>query len=223
VDIIMSLPDDNEIVGLINETGAAYVAGLTLEDLQADNLLTHAASARTYGGVLFDMAYANTYNQLNTFSKLLEVNETLVRKLGFEKFLSEQKDLKKRYEASKEVKDSVDQIVVELLNSSNDYIQEHGSASDISLVFAGATTKSLYVMSSVTLFAMNNDKLVKLLEKQRERVSAAYSILEKSGDDPEVKKMAEAIKPILDMYSGNQPFDETTVEKMRELTSFVLQ
>ena len=95
VDIIMSLPDDSEIVGLINETGAAYVAGLTLEDVQAENLLTRAASARTYGGVLFDMAYANTYNQLNTFSKLLEVNETLVRKLGFEKFLSEQKDLKK--------------------------------------------------------------------------------------------------------------------------------
>jgi len=64
-------------------------------------LLTRAENAKAYGGVLFDMAYASTYNQTNTFSKLLDLNENLVRKLGFTDFLKQQQDYKKRYIASR--------------------------------------------------------------------------------------------------------------------------
>lgn len=222
VDIIMALPDNQETVNLINETGAAYIGGLTLEDVETNNLLTRAASAKTYGGVLFDMAYANTYNQVNTFSKLLAVNESLVRKLGFEDFLAEQKAYQDRYLANKDNRDSVDHIVAELLNSSNQYIQKHGSATDISLVFAGATTKSLFVMASVTLFAMNNDKLVDLMKKQKDRIAAAYNILTMTGEDAEVQKMAEAIKPIMDIYAA-ESFSIDSVDKIREMTSFVME
>jgi len=223
VELIMALPDNQETVNLINETGAAYIAGLTLEDIQTDNLLTRAANARTYGGVLFDMAYANTYNQVNTFSKLLDINETLVRKLGFEEFINQQKELEKRYVDNRDNRDSVDQIVSELLASSNEYIQKHGSPSDISLVFAGATTKSLYVISNVTIFAMNNDKLVDLMKNQKDRIESAVKILEMSGEDTEVKKMAEAIKPVMDLYSETETFDLAAVEKIRDMTSFIMQ
>lgn len=223
VGIIMSLPDNQETVDLINETGAAYVAGLTLEDLQTENLLTRAASAKAYGGVLFDMAYANTYNQVNTLSKLLDLNESLVRKLGFESFIEEQKGYRERYLENKDNKDSVDQIVAELLSSSNDYIHKNGSSSDISLVFAAATTKSLYVISNVTLLAMNNDKLVVLMENQEDRIQSAYKILEMSDDDQEVKKMAESIRPIIGVYSGSDSFDLAAIEKIRDMTGSVVR
>lgn len=223
VEIIMALPDNQETVKLINETGAAYIAGLTLENIIADNILTRASTAKAYGGVLFDMAYANTYNQVNTFSKLLDINESLVRKLGFEEFLNQNKELKKRYQDNKDDQAAVDQIVGELMSKSNDYIQENGSASDISLVFAGATTKSLFVISNITLFAMNNDKLVDLMKNQKSRIESAYKILQLSGDSGEVKKMAEALKPIMEIYDSADPFNENTVEKIRQLTSFVME
>jgi hypothetical protein len=223
VDIIMALPDNQETVNLINETGAAYVAGLTLEDINTDNLLTRAASAKAYGGVLFDLAYANTYNQVNTFSKLMEINQELVRKLGFESFINELKGYQDRYLENKENRDSVDQIVAEMLNASNEFIQENGSATDISLVFAGATTKSLYVISSVTLLAMNNEKLVDLMKNQGNRVESAYKILNMAGEDQEVKKMAESMDPVRKVYDNSGSFDLESVEKIREMTSFVVQ
>lgn len=222
VELIMALPDNQETVDLINETGAAYIAGLTLENVQTENLLTRAESAKAYGGVLFDMAYTNTYNQVNTFSKLLEVNKSLVKKLGFNDFLKQQKGFQDRYQANKDNRDSVDHIVSELLSSANDYIQKNGSATDISLVFAGATLKSLNVIANVTLFAMNNDKLLTLMNKQKSRVESAYRILEMSGDDAEVKKMVQAIKPVLEVYSGTDSFGAGDVEKIKELTSFVM-
>ena len=223
VEMIMALPDNQETVDLINETGAAYVAGLTLEDLNTDNLLTRAASAKAYGGVLFDLAYANTYNQVNAFSRLMEINGELVRKLGFESFVEELNGYQERYVENKENRDSVDQIVAEMLSASNEFIQENGSAADISLVFAGATSKSLFVISSVTLLAMNNDKLVDLMKNQGERVESAIKILEMAGEDQEVKKMAESIHPVKEIYTGAGPFTIESVEKIREITSFVVQ
>lgn len=223
VEMIMALPENSETVKLINETGAAYIAGLTHDNLNVGNILTRAASAKAYGVVLFDMAYANTYNQANTFSKLLDVNEALVKKLGFQGLMNIQKDYQDRYKASKDVRDSVDQIVTELLASTNEYIQENGSATDISLVFAGATTKSIYVTSNVTIFAMNNIKLVDLMKNQQERLESAIKILELSGDDQEVKKMADALKPVLEVYTVSTTFDLDAIEKIKDLTSFVMK
>jgi len=223
VDIIMSLPDNQETVNLINETGAAYIAGLTLENLKAESLLTRAENAKAYGGVLFDMAYASTYNQTNTFSKLLDLNENLVRKLGFTDFLKQQQDYKKRYIDAKDDEDAVDKIVSELLNSTNTYIQENGNASDISLIFAGATTKSLNVISNITIYAMNNEKLVDLIKNQKSKLESAYKILQMAGQDEEVKEMATAIKPVLEVYSSSEEFNLEDVEKIRDLTSFVME
>ncbi len=223
VDIIVSMPSNLEVVNLINETGAAFIGGLTLEDAQVDQLLTRAAKTKAYGSVLFDMAYANTYNQTNTFSKLLSVHENLTRSLGFEDLLRQQKSYQDRYQANKDNRDSINQIASEMLSSSNAYIQEHGSAVDISLVFAGATAKSLHVMSSVTLFARDNDKLVDLMKKQKDRVNAAFNILELTAEDAEVSKMVEVIKPVNDLFSNSEPFTIDTVDKIQQLTGFVME
>jgi len=223
VDIIVSMPSNLEVVNLINETGAAFIGGLTLEDAQINQLLTRAAKSKAYGSVLFDMAYANTYNQTNTFSKLLTVHESLTKSLGFEDLLRQQKKYQDRYQANKDNRDSINQIASEMLSSSNAYIQEHGSAVDISLVFAGATAKSLHVMSSVTLFARNNEKLVELMKSQKDRVNAAFRILELTSEDAEVNKMVEVIKPVNDVFSSSEPFTLDTVDKIQRLTEFVME
>ncbi len=214
VDIIVALPDSYETVKLINETGASFIGGLTLEGISTAELLTRAEKAKSYGYVMFDMAYANTYNQTNSFSKLLEIHQKLTQELGFEGLIAEQKIYQDRFSANRGLRDSVDQIVSELLTNTNSYIQEHGSASDISLVFAGVTAKSLYVMSSLTLFAVNNEKLITLLKDQKDRVGAAINVLNLVPDNSDVEKMAVSLKPVQDVYSAGT-FDITSVEKIQ--------
>ena len=217
VDIIVSLPDSYETVKLINESGAAYIAGLTQEGMSTVELLTRADKAKTYGFVMFDLAYANTYNQTSSFTKLLELHKKLTQDLGYESLVAGQKKFEERYLANRENRDSVDQIVSEMLNETNSYIQQNGSAADISLVFAGVTAKSLFVMSNLTLFAMNNEKLVDLLKKQKDRIDAAINILGMVTDDNEVQKMAEFLAPVKAVYAA-EVFDVTSVEKIQEAT-----
>lgn len=222
VDIIVSLPDSRETVNLINETGASFIGGLTIEGISTAELLTRAEKARSYGYVMFDMAYANTYNQTNSFSKLLDIHQKLTQELGFEELLKKQEVFQERYMANRNNRDSVDQVVSELLNETNSYIQEKGSASDIALVFAGVTAKSLYVMSSLTLFAANNEKLVTLLKNQKDKVEAAINVLNMVPDNSDVDKMALSLQPVKALYSSDV-FDITSVEKIMESTRIIFE
>ncbi len=217
VELIVSLPDSYETVKLINETGASFIGGLTLEGISTAELLTRAEKAKSYGYVMFDMAYANIYNQTNSFSKLLEIHQKLTQELGFEELLNKQKAFQTRYMDNKDNRDSVDQIVSQLLNETNTYVQDQGSASDISLVFAGVTAKSLYIMSSLTLFAMNNEKLIALMKDQKERIEAAINVLNMVPDNSEVAKMAESLQPVKTVYD-TEPFDINSVERIQEST-----
>jgi nitrogen-specific signal transduction histidine kinase len=70
---------------------------------------------------------------------------------------------------------------------------------------------------------MNNDKLIDLIKDQKDKLASAVKILEMSGDDQEVKKMAESIKPVLDVYSESEQFDIASVEKIKNLTGFVIE
>jgi hypothetical protein len=223
IRIVNSLPSNTETVNLINSTGAAYLAGFTGEDLKIENLLTRSDKAKVYGTLIFDLAYTHTYNQVESFSKLLKIYESLTKELGFEELVQSQKLFQDRYEKNKNNKDSVDFLVTDMLNRTNSIIQKSGTSVDISLVFAGAVVKSLNVISYITLFAPSKDKLVVVLQKQKETINAVCEILKKTADDQEVNKFYQALLPINDIYNTSAAFSSETVDKINTLTGFITQ
>lgn len=222
VNVINSLPTQQETARLINETGASYIAGLTSEQLQTDQLLTRAQKSKSFGAVLFDLAYTDIYNQPESFSKLLKIQEDLTRDLGYEELLKIQKPYHERFQANKNIRDSVDAIVSEMMRTTNDYIQKNGSASDISLIFASTLVKALNITSTVTLFARTNDKLVELIWNQKEHVNAAFSILEMTSEDPEVAEMKDLMKPVNEVFMTSNQFTLDEVDKINQLTSRII-
>jgi len=221
IRIVNSLPSNTETVNLINSTGASYLAGFTGEDLKTENLLTRADKAKAYGTLIFDLAYTHTYNQVESFSKLVKIYEGLTKELGFEELVESQKQFKDRYQKNKDNKDSVDYLVTNMLNKTNSIIQQTGTASDISLVFAGAVVKSLNVISYLTLFAPSKDKLIEVLQKQKEIINAACDILKKSSGDQDVSKLYQSLVPISDIYNSTGSFSAETVDKINKLTNFI--
>ena len=223
VKIINSLPSNTETVNLINSTGAAYLAGFTGEDMQTGNLLTRADKAKAYGTIIFDLAYTNTYKQVESFSKLVKVYESLTKELGFEELVAVQKQFKTRYQNNKDNSDSLNILVSDMLKKTNDLVQANGSSSDISLVFAGAVVKSLNVISYLTLFAPGKDQLISILQKQKDVINAACLILDKSPSDPDVAKFNLTLQPINKIFNSSESFSTQTVEEINKLTSFISQ
>jgi hypothetical protein len=221
IKIVNTLPSNTETVELINSTGAGYLAGFTGEDLKTENLLTRADKAKAYGTIIFDLVYTHTYNQTESFSKLVKIYETLTRDLGFEELAESQKEFKNRYQQNKDNADSVDFLVTDMLNTTNDFIQRNGSASDVSLVFAGAVVKSLNVISYLTLFAPAKDKLITVLQKQKEVVNGTCMILEKSPADAEVSKLYQQLVPVNTLFNSTESFTVQTVEQINKLTDHI--
>lgn len=223
ISIINSLPSNTETVNLINSTGASYLAGFTREDLKTENLLTRAEKAQTYGTIIFDLAYTNTYNQVESFSKLLNIYETLTRELGFEELVNAQKDFKEHYQKNKDNQDSLDILVTGMLNKTNKFIQDNGSAVDLSLVFAGAVAKSLNVISYITLFSTDKAKLIELLQKQKQTVNSTCDILKMSPEDANASKLYQLLSPVNDLFNNTPVFTEKTVDEISKLTAFISQ
>lgn len=221
IRMVNSMPGSTETVNLINATGAAYLAGFTGEDLKIENLLTRADKAEAYGTIIFDLVYTHTYNQVESFSKLLKINESLTRELGFEELTVIQKQFRERYEKNKDNKDSVSFLVSDMVNRTNGFVQKNGTAADISLVFAGAVVKSLNVISYLTMFAARQDQLIEILKKQKEAINAACDILKKTTGDQSVNKLYETLLPIRELFNSTDTFSSQTVEKINKLTSFI--
>lgn len=223
VKIVNSLPSHSETVNLINSTGAAYLAGFTGEDLKTENLLTRADKAKAYGTIVFDLAYTNTYKQVEVFSKLLKIYESLTKELGFEELVQSQKEFRDSYQKYKDNADSLNLMVSHMLQETNELIQKNGSVVDISLVFGGAVVKSLNVISYLTLFAPNKEPLLEVLHKQKEVINAACMIMEKTPGDPNVSRFYQALLPINKIFNSADVFTTQNVEEINRLTNFISQ
>jgi hypothetical protein len=221
IKIANSLPSNSETVNLINSTGAAYLAGLTGEDLNTDNLLTRTDKAKAYGTILFDLAYTHTYKQVEAFSKLVKIYEKLTKELGFEELVATQSKYRDRYQQNKNNKDSVEIIVSDMLQATNNYIKKNGSAVDISLVFGGAVVKSLNVISYLTMFANGKDQLLEILKKQKGVINSSCDILKKLTADQGVNEFYLTLLPINDIFNSSETFSAESVEKINKLTSFI--
>jgi hypothetical protein len=110
-----------------------------------------------------------------------------------------------------------------LLKTTNDLIRKTGSAADISLVFAGAVVKSLNVISYLTLFAPGKEKLLQVLQQQKNVINAACMILEKSPSDPEINQFLQALLPINKIFNETPSFSTQSVEEINKLTAFITQ
>jgi hypothetical protein len=184
-------------------------------------LLTRDAKAQAYGTLIFDLAYTHTYNQVESFSKLLKLYESLTKELGFEELVSTQKQFQDSYQKNKDNKDSMNLLVTNMLNKTNELIQKNGTATDISLVVAGAVVKSLNVISYLTLFAPNKEKLIEVLKKQKTVINGTCDILKKTSDDAEVNKLYQALLPVNELFNSSEAFTEQTVDKINKLTEFI--
>lgn len=221
IKIVNSLPSNTETVNLINSTGAAYLAGFTGEDLKTEDLLTRADKAKTYGSIIFDLAYTNTYKQVESFSKLLKIYESLTKELGFEELVESQKLFRESYQNNKDNSVALDTLVANMLKNTNDLIQKNGSTKDVSLVFAGAVVKSLNVISYLTLFAPGKDKVMVVLQNQKGVVNATCEILEKSPADPDINKFSQVLLPINKIFQSSEAFTTQSIEEINKLTGTI--
>jgi len=217
VETINKMPSEKEVVTLLNEAGASYIFDLTVPPEEAEKLMNKADQSFGLGLYSFDLLYASVYNRGDVATKIADVSEQLIDKLGLRDQLTSTESYMAKIKANADNKDSLDHIVTDNMN----YYHRQMSISDEPDVYAlsviASNTEALYVLSQTTLLANNNEKMLYIMNLQGERVKLVFTLLELMSGDEDIKPYYEQFKPVVKIFEDNQKITEKELAEIGPL------
>jgi len=215
--IIQNAPKGIKVVDFLNEVGASYIFDLTLPIANADKYETTTRIALSIGAYNLDMFYASTYNRADVAMQLSEIVKLQTGKLG----IQTSAENKKYQDRISQMENNSDSLTFYLDKVWNNYNQElaNGDMSDAyALAFVGGNVEALYLLSQLTLYARDNQKMLDYFAQQGVVANSMLKLLEILSTDEAVKPYYNKMKPIADYFAAHQNF---TVKELDELAPMI--
>jgi len=217
VETIRKIPNEKEVVELLNEAGASYILDLTVPVEAAEKLTTKSEQSFGLGLYSFDLLYASVYNRSDVAAEISEISEQIIDDLGLRDELISTNNYLGRIQENIDNKDSLDYMVTQNLN----HFHQQMSAGDQPGVYAlsviGSNVETLYILSQTTLLANNKDKLLYVMNQQDERVHLVFTLLELMSEDENIKPYYEQFKPVVAIFEDNQKITENELAEIGPL------
>jgi len=218
VETIRQMPSEKEVAVELNEAGASFIFDLTVPPEQAEKLMTEAEQSFGLGLYSFDLLYATVYNRGDVAAEISGVSEQIIDDLGLRSELISSKNYLGRIKENSDNKDSLDYLVTQDLN----HFHQQMSAGDQPGVYAlsviGSNVEALYILSHVTLLANNNENLLFIMNKQKERVNLVFTLLELMSEDENITPYYEQFKPVVTIYEES---DKITENELAEISTLL--
>jgi hypothetical protein len=218
VEIITTAPTAAKMAENIDKLQVSYMPELTLSPGNVEKYNTAVEQSLAVGIYKMDMFYAQAYKRNDVVVQLMAVREKLLSKIGLEGDLASLKRYNARINQNKENTDSLNKIIPALMNelAQNYSTSEHSGV--YAMAYVGANIEGLYFVTQVALMAKDNSSLLKLIDKQKERVKSTTQLLEIMSVDPLVNPYYEKMKPIMDYFSSSQEF---TTKQLNEVAPLI--
>ncbi len=215
--IIQKAPKGIKVVDFLNDVGASYIFDLTLPMADVDKYETQTRISLSIGAYAMDMFYANTYNRVDVAKQLSEIVKLQTGKLGIQSSSANKQYLNR----ISQMEDNSDSLTYYLDKVWNNYHQEFAQ-SDMpdayALIFIGGNVEALYLLSQLTLYAKDNQKMLDYFSQQGDLAHSMLNLLEILSADESVKPYFEKMKPIADYFAAHQNF---TTKELDELAPMI--
>ncbi|GHT69007.1 hypothetical protein FACS189452_09450 [Bacteroidia bacterium] len=171
--ILYPIPTAYEVTNRINQSGAAFVIGITNPVGNAEKYLTEAQKALNVGIYGADLAYVSTYNMEQETRNYLKALHTLTNALDISTNFNA--DLVRQVEQNIDNKDTVINIITRSFNDTYDFLVNNGQ-DDISLfVLVGTWIEGMYV---ATYLATTSEKTETMLDIVAGQKSSLHTLLD---------------------------------------------
>ena len=215
--IIQNAPKGIKVVDFLNEVGASYIYDLTLPMADADKYETKTRISLSIGAYAMDMFYANTYNRSDVAIQLSEIVKLQTGKLGIQTSSASKQYLNR----ISQMENNSDSLTYYLDKVWNNYHQEFAKSDmpdTYALIFVGGNVEALYLLSQLTLYARDNQKMLDYFSQQGAIANSMLKLLEILSADEAVKPYYLKMKPIADYFATHQNF---TVKELDELAPMI--
>jgi hypothetical protein len=214
VETIQKIPDQKEVVKLLNESGASYFIDMTIPIKQSEKMLTKTDLSFGLGMYGFDLLYATTYNRGDNAVEISQVSEQIIDKLGLTGELVSSKNYLGRLKTNVDNKDSLDYLVTQDINHFNNRLAAGNNPDVYALSVIGSNVEALYILSQSTLLAIDNKKMLDIMSAQSQRVNLVLTLLELMSGDENVKPYYEQFKPVVGFFAEGQKITDTGLKQV---------
>ncbi len=138
------LPSALQVASIFRKSGLEYNAGVTNAVENVANYTSDVKRKLNFGVYSADLAYCITNEQSNDARKFVAAIQTLAEQQGMESVF-ENKDLMERFDKNLDVQDSVESIIVEIHERSQEYMEENDMSHAAAVHYAGAWSEGMYI------------------------------------------------------------------------------
>jgi hypothetical protein len=138
------LPSPLQVASIFKKSGLEFNSDAPNKTSVASDYTDELKQMLNFGVYSADMAYCVLNEQANTGRQYLTVITELAGKIGMEAVF-ENEDLMKRFDANMENKDSIEILMIDIHERTENYMEENDMQHTSAIHFAGAWTEGMYL------------------------------------------------------------------------------
>lgn len=143
-DVDYHLPSPLQVASIFKKSGLEYNAGVTNDPKNASNYTEELSKMLNFGVYSADMAYCVLNEQSNEGRIYLDAITSLAEDIGMEAVF-ENKDLMERFDKNIDNKDSIEILMIDIHERTEEYMEENDMQHHSAIHFAGAWTEGMYL------------------------------------------------------------------------------
>jgi hypothetical protein len=143
-DIDYHLPSPLQVASIFKKSGLEYNSGVCNDPENASNYTGELKKMLNFGIYSADMAYCVLNEQSNEGRIYLDAIMALAEEIGMEAVF-ENKDLMERFDKNIDNKDSIEILMIDIHERTEEYMEENEMQHHSAIHFAGAWTEGMYI------------------------------------------------------------------------------
>lgn len=143
-DVDYHLPSPLQVASIFKKSGLQYNSGVGNDPDNASNYTGELKKMLNFGVYSADMAYCVLNEQSNEGRIYLDAITSLAEEIGMEAVF-ENKDLMERFDKNIENKDSIEILMIDIHERTEEYMEENDMQHHSAIHFAGAWTEGMYL------------------------------------------------------------------------------
>jgi len=138
------LPSALQVASIFKKSGLSYNAETTNDVDNVTNYTSDVQGKLNFGVYSADLAYCIANEQANDARKVISAVQVLAEQQGMESVF-ENKSLMERFDKNLEIQDSIQNMIIEIHEKSQEYLEENDMTHVAAIHYAGAWAEGMYL------------------------------------------------------------------------------
>lgn len=211
------LPSALQVASIFKKSGLTYNAEVTNKVENVTNYTSDISGKLNFGVYSADLAYCITNEQANDARNFISAVQTLAEQQGMESIF-EDKGLMTRFDNNLEIQDSIESIIVEIHEKSQEYLEDNEQDHIAAVHYAGAWVEGMYL--GVYDYKNNGEKdgiAYKITEQIEILNNIIKGLKDKRNTDPELAWLIadlEEVQSTYDSFDSVKAYSESDSNEM---------